>query len=66
MRTQQQIEERIAFLHQQLDSLDHYLPDTYQFLMAELDSQQRELMEIKIQSYYHSQDNESKHQNTDS
>jgi hypothetical protein len=27
------LESKIAFLQQQLDSLDHYLPDTYQYLM---------------------------------
>jgi len=49
---------RIAFLQQQLDSLEHYLPETYQFLMNEMDTQQQKLMELKIQLYYKQQSNE--------
>ena len=58
MRPQQQIEDRIAFLEQQLESLEHFLPETYQFLMEELDCQQRHLMELKIHTFYTNQDNE--------
>jgi hypothetical protein len=47
-----QVQCRIAFLQEQLDSLEHYLPETYQYLMNEMDTQQRCLMELKIQSYY--------------
>jgi hypothetical protein len=47
-----QVQCRIAFLQEQLDSLEHYLPETYQYLMNEMDTQQRVLMELKIQSYY--------------
>jgi len=49
---------RISFLQQQLDSLEHYLPETYQFLMIEMDTQQQKLMELKIQLYYQQQSNE--------
>ena len=52
MSTQQQVQQRINFLQKELDSLEHYLPDTYQFLMAEMDNQQRELVTIKIQEFY--------------
>jgi hypothetical protein len=55
MRPQQQIEDRIAFLEQQLESLEHFLPETYQYLMEEMDCQQRELMQLKIQEFYRSQ-----------
>jgi hypothetical protein len=65
MSSQDQIQARISFLRTQLESLDHYLPETYQFLMAELDSQQRDLMELKIQDFYSNQDNEQQHQNPD-
>jgi len=37
----QRLEFKIAFLQQQLDSLDHYLPETYQYLMEEMDTQSR-------------------------
>jgi len=65
MRTQEQVQERILFLQTELDSLEHYLPETYQFLMAELDSQQRDLMELKIQDFYHKQSNEQHHKKPD-
>ncbi len=65
MSSQDQVQARISFLQTQLDSLDHYLPETYKFLMAELDSQQRDLMELKIQDFYTNQTNEQQHQNPD-
>lgn len=58
MTDKQVVERRIEFLQQQLNSLDHYLPETYQLLMAELDSQQRILMEIRIHQFYSEQSNE--------
>ena len=66
MNPQERIQERIAFLEKQLDSLDHYLPETYQFLTAELDLQQRELMEHKIQDFYWNQTDEQQDPITDS
>ena len=53
-----QVQCRIAFLQEQLDSLEHYLPETYQYLMNEMDTQQRKLMQLKIQSFYEEQSNE--------
>lgn len=58
MNPQDRIQERITFLETQLNSLDHYLPETYQFLMAELDFQQKELMQHRIQDFYRNQTNE--------
>jgi len=66
MNPQDRIQERITFLKEQLDLLDHYLPETYQFLTAELDLQQRELMEHKIQDFYWKQTNEQQDLLTDS
>lgn len=63
MNTQQQVQQRINFLQKELDSLEHYLPDTYQFLMAEMDNQQRELVTIKIQDFYQELNNEQQNQN---
>jgi hypothetical protein len=60
------IQERIDFLQSQIQSLDHYLPETHQFLMAELDLQQRELMEHKIQDFYWNQTNEQQDKKPDS
>ena len=58
-----EVQCRIAFLQKQLDSLEHYLPETYQYLMNEMDTQQRCLMGLKIQSYYQQQSNEQQDQN---
>jgi hypothetical protein len=55
MRTQQQILECINFLQNEIDLLSAYLPETYQLLMKEMDHQQRDLMTLKIQSFYDSQ-----------
>ena len=63
MSTQQQVQQAINFLQKELDSLEHYLPDTYQFLMAEMDNQQRELVAIKIQDFYQELSNEQQNQN---
>jgi hypothetical protein len=63
MSTQKQVQQRINFLQKELDSLEHYLPDTYQFLMAEMDNQQRELVAIKIQDFYQELSNEQQNQN---
>ena len=52
MKTQEQIQQRINFIQQQLDSLEHYLLETYQFLMEEMDSQQRNLIELKVNDFY--------------
>ena len=60
-----QVQCRIAFLQEQLDSLEHYLPETYQYLMNEMDTQQKCLMELKIQSYYQQQSNEQQAQSPD-
>ena len=60
-----QVQCRIEFLQQQLDSLEHYLPETYQYLIHEMDTQQRILMELKIQNYYKEQFNEQQDKNPD-
>lgn len=39
---------KIGFLEEQLESLTHYLPETYQYLMVELDHQKRQLAEIEV------------------
>jgi len=44
----QRLESKIAFLQQQLDSLDHYLPSTYQYLMEQMDSLQVLLKHLQV------------------
>ena len=48
----QKLESKIAFLQQQLDSLDHYLPETYQFLITEMDTQQVLLKQLEVQEHF--------------
>ena len=42
----------IAFLQQQLDSLDHYLPDTYKFLLEQMDTQQILLKQLEVKEQF--------------
>ena len=65
MSTQEQIQQRINFIQQQLDSLEHYLPETYQFLMEEMDSQQRNLIELKVKDFYKNLSLEQQNHNSD-
>jgi hypothetical protein len=65
MKTQEQIQQRINFLQGQLDSLEHYLPETYQFLMEEMDSQQRNLIELKVKDFYKNLSLEQQNHNSD-
>lgn len=55
-RTQQ----KIRFLEDQLVTLDHYLPETYDYLMQELDLQRRHLVEFEVKEAF----NEIDRQNT--
>jgi hypothetical protein len=43
---------KIQFLEGKLSMLDHYLPDTYEYLMRELDLQKRILAEIEIEEHF--------------
>ena len=47
---------KIRFLEDQLVSLDHYLPETYEYLMQELDLQKRNFAEIEIEEHFASID----------
>jgi len=46
--SKQQVLSKIRFLEDQLVSLDHYLPETYDYLMCELDIQKRILAELDV------------------
>ena len=65
MKTQEQIQQRINFIQQQLDSLEHYLPETYSYLMEEMDSQQRNLIELKVKDFYKNLSLEQQNYNPD-
>ena len=47
---------KIRFLEDQLTTLDHYLPETYEYLMQELDLQKRNLAKIEIEEHFASID----------
>jgi hypothetical protein len=46
--SKQQVLSKIRFLEDQLESLDHYLPETYDYLIRELDIQKRILAELEV------------------
>ena len=43
---------KIDFLRDQLESLDNYLPETYCFLMQELDEQKKLLAIIEVKEHF--------------
>ena len=47
---------KIRFLEEQLVSLDHYLPETYGYLIQELDHQKKNLAELEIEEHFASID----------
>ena len=62
----QQCKQRIAFLIHQIESLEHYLPETYQMLMEELDQQHLKLKHLEIRDFYYRQNNAEQDKTTDS
>ena len=46
------VQQKIRFLEGKLESLNHYLPETYYYLMEELDLQKRQLAEIEVLETY--------------
>jgi len=46
------IQQKIRFLEDQLVSLDHFLPETYDYLMQELDIQRRLLAELEVSEIF--------------
>jgi hypothetical protein len=42
------VQQKIRFLEDQLMSLDHFLPETYDYLMQALDLQRRHLAELEV------------------
>jgi hypothetical protein len=47
---------KIRFLEDQLVSLDHYLPETFDYLMRELDLQKLTLAELEVQEHFNTLD----------
>lgn len=62
----QHCRERIAFIIHQIESLEHYLPETYQMLMEELDQQHLKLQHLEIRDFYYRQNNAEQDTTTNS
>ena len=52
----QRIVSKIAFIESQVDSLQGFLPDSYQYLMQQLDQHQHQLLKILLQDEFDSID----------
>jgi hypothetical protein len=46
------IQNNIHFLEEQLIALDQYLPETYDYLIRQLDLQRRALVELEVQELF--------------
>ena len=49
------IQNNIQFLEEQLIALDQYLPETYDYLIRQLDLQRRTLAELEVQEHFNRQ-----------
>ena len=43
-----QVVAKIDFLETQLENLNHYLPETYEFLIRQIDCYKRVLVELEV------------------
>jgi hypothetical protein len=50
------LQQKIRFLEDQLASLDHYLPEIYDYILFELDHQKRILAELEVQEHFNALD----------
>ena len=57
------LKSKIAFIEKQISSLDNYLPETYEYLMSELDAQKCLLANLEVKNYFLNIDNDQ--ENTD-
>ena len=48
----QRLESKIAFIESRIDSLPGFLPDSYQYLMQQLDQHQHQLLEILLKDEF--------------
>ncbi len=53
------INAKIHYLEDQLGSLNHFLPETYDYLMAELDTQRRLLAEYDVNETFQQIDSQN-------
>ena len=57
--TKDLIQSKVQFLETQLQDLNHHLPETYEYLMSELDHQRRLLAELSVNEYFASLENDN-------
>ena len=48
----QRLETKVAFIKSQIDSLPGFLPDSYQYLMQQLDQRQHRLLKIMLEDEF--------------
>ena len=46
------LKRKIGFIEKQISALDNYLPETYGYLMSELDNQKCLLAELEVKNYF--------------
>ena len=51
-RQRQRLETKVAFIKSQIDSLPGFLPDSYQYLMQQLDQRQHRLLKIMLEDEF--------------
>ena len=47
-----QVVAKIDFLETQLENLNHYLPETYEFIIRQIDCYKRVLVELEINEIF--------------
>jgi hypothetical protein len=48
IQNRQRLETKITFIESRIESLPGFLPDSYQYLMQQLDQHQHQLLEITL------------------
>ena len=48
----QRLETKIAYIESQIDALPRFLPESYQYLMAQLDQHQQQLLSILLKDQF--------------
>lgn len=52
IQNRRRLETKIAFIESKIDSLPGFLPDSYQYLMQQLDQHQHQLLEIILKDKF--------------
>jgi hypothetical protein len=52
IQNRQRLETKVAFIESRIESLPGFLPDSYQYLMQQLDQHQHHLLKILLQDEF--------------